>query len=138
MYREYTGAANVMQALAKMLGEKKGAVNPVSYCPCAVVALRARRYVAASGGWWIDVCTFKPNTIYAVGTFASPAAAAEMRETLRAPSKIVAYIACHRPDLKLPSSIDRSAVVAAISTVNVDPFGGGEFFPQPLTYSDDE
>lgn len=120
-YVEYWGKTNVMDELARFLGPVPNAVNPVSYCNCAIIALRCRRY-ELKPGVWVDVCPFNPEMVYAVKTSRFIEASTVEKP---APRKVVAYIAKCRPDLRF--AIDVAA--DDITTYPWDPLGGGPFLP---------
>ena len=144
-----------MKALASILGEKPGALNPMSFCPCAVAVLRTRRYSFSSSprfNWWVDVCYFKKDDLYVVGTIesqlktgdpeANPHHSQESSDSFKAgfkvqcpvPSKIVAYLIKHCPRVQLPIAPQERLSPPSIFT-HCDPFGGGKF--SPVVYAND-
>lgn len=144
-----------MKALENKLGKIPGAVNPISFCSCAVAVLRIRRYSFSSSprfNWWVDVCYFKKDDLYVVGTIESQLKPGEPEANLHlsqersanfkagfqvecpVPSKIVAYLAkhCQKVQLSIPSD---ECYSPASMFAQRDPFGGGEF--SPVQYFDD-
>lgn len=141
-----------MKELSDLLGQRKEARNPISYCPHSVASIRVRRYTYPSSPrlrWWIDVCYFSSNDIYVIGTIETNLgdSAASMKETSESlklgldvicpvPSKIVAYMKKYCGSVTLP--IENNVESPNFLFSSTDPFGGGPF--QPIVYleSDDE
>jgi hypothetical protein len=144
-----------MKALEIILGKKPGALNPVGFCSCAFAVLRTRRYSFSRTprfNWWVDVCYFKKDDLYVVGTIESQLKPGEPEANLHhsqersmifkagfqvecpVPSKIVAYLTKHYPQVILPIPSNECLSPASMFTKR-DPFGGGNF--SPVVYADD-
>jgi hypothetical protein len=124
----HEGKDAVMRALEDLLGKKPDAINPVSYCRCAMAVLRVRRYTF-SETWWVDVCYFKKDKpLYVVGTIAG-AAVADLQVDCPVPSKIVAYLTKYG-ESKMPLLVQDPGCCSPPSMfMDTDPFGGGPFVP---------
>lgn len=154
-YTEHVGDESVMKALANLLGKQSGACNPISYCSHSLAAFRVRRYTYQSSPrlkWWIDVCYFKSDDIYVIGTVETnlgdtlhtTPSAKEWRESVKTgldlvcdvPSKIGAYMVKYCRDIATP--IKNDGQPPNFLFFSHDPFGGGPFEPIIEQESDDD
>lgn len=122
----HRGQASVMRILEELFGKNVAACNPISYCGCAIVVLRVRRYTFT--GWWVDVCYFKKtDDLYVVGTVCSQDTDLldehHFQVECPVPSKVEAYLAKYH-------SLGADTIQAPPAMfIAVDPFGGGPFLP---------
>lgn len=138
-HSETRGKTDVMAALRQLLGDVGAPRSPISYCECAVVAMRTRRYhvvKTARFKHWIDVCFFRSVALfYTVATMET--SDPSLIVGAPAPTKLSVYLSRYKPDMTSVTWEVMEPLVRGMITTE-DPVSRAPFEAPRRTYSDSD